>query len=195
MAHAVHHRPALRWTVAAEQHQLWGSCARRNRAPLRQHVTRAEREDQGRDSELEDAFAQELRRRGMESAKGQSAEPTTAAKDPFASSTATRPRARPPPKAAQDGTGDQRQRSMDMVTEGLEGLPKRASLLLQLGGSVFLAFLPFMLAFSLLFTGVYAVFGDSFLHTGNERSRPPPYVDPIKLLSEPTVDPYVPFNR
>lgn len=38
-----------------------------------------------------------------------------------------------------------------------QGLIPRVAVLLQLGGSVFLAFLPFMLAFSLLFTGVFAV--------------------------------------
>ncbi|PNW72977.1 hypothetical protein CHLRE_14g614000v5 [Chlamydomonas reinhardtii] len=124
--------------------------------------------------------------------------------NPFASSstTTTRTRARaPPPPMAGAGAGagaaggdDQRQRSMDMVTEGLEGLPGRAKLLLQLGGSVFLGFLPFMLAFSLLFTGVFFVFGDNFLHGGRPAVSPPRYIDPEALLSEPTVDPYVPYN-
>lgn len=38
----------------------------------------------------------------------------------------------------QDGTEDQRQRSLGLVNEGLEGLLPRASQLVQLGGSVFL---------------------------------------------------------
>ncbi|KAG2447647.1 hypothetical protein HYH02_007565 [Chlamydomonas schloesseri] len=124
--------------------------------------------------------------------------------NPFASSssssTTTRTRARaPPPPMAGAGAGaagedDQRQKSMDMVTEGLEGLPGRAKLLLQLGGSVFLGFLPFMLVFSLLFTGVFFVFGDNFLHGGRPATSPPRYIDPEALLSEPTVDPYVPYN-
>lgn len=38
-----------------------------------------------------------------------------------------------------------------------QGLIPRGGELIKLGGSLFLAFLPFMLAFSLLFTGVYAV--------------------------------------
>lgn len=39
----------------------------------------------------------------------------------------------------------------------VQGLFPRAKELLRLGGSVFLGFLPFMLAFSLLFTGIFAV--------------------------------------
>ncbi|GIL78965.1 hypothetical protein Vretimale_196 [Volvox reticuliferus] len=107
--------------------------------------------------------------------------------------TRTRPRSAPPPMAA-NAEDDQRQKSMDMVNEGLEGLFPRAKLLLQLGGSVFLGFLPFMLVFSLLFSGVYGVFGTSFLHGGREMTSPPTYIDPDRLLSEPTVDPYVPYN-
>lgn len=38
----------------------------------------------------------------------------------------------------------------------VQGLFPRAKELLRLGGSVFLGFLPFMLAFSLLFTGIFA---------------------------------------
>lgn len=41
------------------------------------------------------------------------------AKDPFATTT-TRPRAPPPPKVSLDGTQDQRQRSINMVNEGIE---------------------------------------------------------------------------
>lgn len=38
------------------------------------------------------------------------------------------------------------------------------------------------------------VFGDSFVHGGRPGSGPPPYVDPQELLSESTVDPYVPYR-
>lgn len=88
----------------------------------------------------------------------------------------------------------QRERSMEMVNEGLEGLIPRASQLLTLGFSAFLPFLPFMLAFSLLFSAIFFVFGDSFLHGGREGVGLPAYVDPQTLLSEPTVDPYVPYS-
>eukprot|EP00775_Hariotina_reticulata_P001327 gene1327-1671_t len=83
---------------------------------------------------------------------------------------------------------------MAMVNEGLEGLIPRASELLKLGGSIFLAFAPFILAISLMFGGIYYVFGDQFVHGGGARSGPPAYVDPERLLSEPTVDPYIPFQ-
>lgn len=42
----------------------------------------------------------------------------------------------------------------------------------------FRSFLPFMLAFSLLFTGVFFVFGDNFLHGGRPAVSPPRYIDP-----------------
>lgn len=143
------------------------------------------------DKDLENAFSQELKRRGMEGTPGAPEVPKQA-KDPF---TKTRYRAPPPPKAPLDGTEDQRARSQAMVNEGLEGLLPRASQLIQLGGSVFLAFLPFMVVASLLFSGVYVVFGESFLHRGSPNAGPPAYVDPEKLLSESTVDPFVPFER
>ncbi|KXZ51814.1 hypothetical protein GPECTOR_11g255 [Gonium pectorale] len=195
-----------------------------NTAPVRRWggprwVLRAEPEDKP-DASFESLFSKELQRRRLSSlddedgtsssgslgkcsgsssapADGSGAAPGT---NPFASNsggagstTRTRPRAPPPPRAA-SGEDDQRQRSMDMVTEGLEGLIPRASLLLRLGGGVFLAFLPFMLVFSALFTGIFYVFGDNFLHGGRTPSGPPRYIDPELLLSEPTVDPYVPYN-
>lgn len=94
--------------------------------------------------------------------------------------------------------GNQREKSMSLVTEGLEGFPGRASQLIKLGGSLFLGFLPFMLAFSVLFTAIYSVFGDKFLHSFEGSPAPtygtPSYIDPEKLLSEPSVDPYIPFR-
>ncbi|GLI66003.1 hypothetical protein VaNZ11_009614 [Volvox africanus] len=173
-------------------------------------------------SSFESQFSKELQRRGLSSVDeegGSRAETSSSGStgpfsgsstpngtNPFASSssnsgplgggsnsTRTRTRSAPPPMAA-SAEDDQRQKSMDMVNEGLEGLLPRAKLLLQLGGSVFLGFLPFMLVFSLLFSGVYGVFGTSFLHGGREMTSPPTYLDPDRLLSEPTVDPYVPFN-
>ena len=85
-------------------------------------------------------------------------------------------------------------RSIALVNEGLEGLLPRASQLLRLGGSVFLAFLPFMAVFSALFTLVYVGFGDGFVHGGAASAGPPPYLDPERLLSETTVDPYSPYR-
>lgn len=75
-----------------------------------------------------------------------------------------------------------------------QGLIPRATELLKLGGSVFLAFAPFILAISVLFGGIYLTFGDHFVHGGDRSSGPPAYVDPNLLLSEPTVDPYIPYQ-
>jgi hypothetical protein len=75
-----------------------------------------------------------------------------------------------------------------------QGLLPRASELLKLGASVFLAFVPFILAISLAFGGIYAVFGEHFVHGGDTSYSRPAYIDPETLLSEPTVDPYIPYR-
>ena len=88
------------------------------------------------------------------------------------------------------------------MNDGLEGLIPRAKLLVQLGGGLFLAFLPFMAVFSLLFTLIFYAFPDgTFVHGGRPANviydRPqdnPSYLDPAKLLSEPTIDPYIPLR-
>lgn len=76
----------------------------------------------------------------------------------------------------------------------VQGLIPRASELLKLGGSVFLAFVPFILAISLAFGGIYALFGEHFVHGGDSSYSRPAYIDPETLLSEPTVDPYIPYR-
>ncbi|KAK9811845.1 hypothetical protein WJX72_011124 [[Myrmecia] bisecta] len=86
----------------------------------------------------------------------------------------------------------QLRKSRELNSEGLEGLIPRGTELLKLGGSFFLAFLPYVLVASVVFTGIYLVFGESFIHGGH--SVPPHYVDPYDLLSEPTVDPMVPLR-
>ncbi|GFR51509.1 hypothetical protein Agub_g13924 [Astrephomene gubernaculifera] len=192
-------------------------------------MVRAEPQDKP-DGDFESLFSKELQRRGLSSMDEPGSPPnasgsTTPGTNPFAesrtsssgtsssgssttggsnSTTRTRARAPPPPMASNAAPAtDQRQKSMDMVNEGLEGLIPRATRLLQLGGSLFLGFLPFMIAFSLLFTGVYFVFGPNFVHGGRpvtssssngSGTNRPSYIDPERLLSEPTVDPYIPFN-
>lgn len=49
---------------------------------------------------------------------------------------------------------------------------------------------------SLLITPVclLQVMGDSFVHGGSNTSGPPAYIDPETLLSEPTIDPYIPYQ-
>jgi len=97
-------------------------------------------------------------------------------------------------------------KSRALSGEGLEGLPARAWELLRLGFGFFLPFWPFVVAFSLLFTATYLVFGDDFLHagdyftqqgveraglapaSGSSRGGPPAYIVPEALLAEESAD-------
>ncbi|CAN4112072.1 unnamed protein product [Withania somnifera] len=79
----------------------------------------------------------------------------------------------------------QREQSMALNSEGLEGLIPRAKLLLTLGGTFFLAFWPLILVTIAAFLALYLYFGPSFVHYASNRSTdPPPYVDPYVLLEE-----------
>jgi hypothetical protein len=49
--------------------------------------------------------------------------------------------------------------------------------------------------FCLLQLQIYFALGDSFVHLGTPAKSPPTYLDPERLLSEGTVDPYIPYNR
>ncbi|KAL3350421.1 hypothetical protein AABB24_023074 [Solanum stoloniferum] len=80
---------------------------------------------------------------------------------------------------------NQREQSMALNSEGLEGLIPRAKLLLTLGGTFFLAFWPLILVTIAAFLALYLYFGPSFVHYATNRSTdPPPYVDPYVLLEE-----------
>lgn len=163
------------------------------------------------DGPLESIFAKELARRGYSPGSSLSSvdieegtavaekpaspfAPASSSQSPFQSATKTSPRSSTKQQPSSTGAEGQRERSMALVSEGLEGLIPRATELLKLGGSVFLAFLPFIAGISILFGAIYLVMGDSFVHGGGVHSGPPPYVDPEKLLSEPTLDPYIPFR-
>lgn len=102
-------------------------------------------------------------------------------------------RTTPPPRFADSEVPPQLQKSRELNSEGLEGLIPRASQLLQLGLSFFLAFGPFIVGVGLAFLLVQQVFGDAFVHSGRPSTGPPPYIDPQELLSEPTVDPMIPM--
>ncbi|KAE8663763.1 Pyruvate kinase family protein isoform 1 [Hibiscus syriacus] len=80
---------------------------------------------------------------------------------------------------------NQRQRSMDLNSEGLEGLVPRAKLLLTLGGTFFLGFWPLILSTIIFFSALYLYFGLSFIHDGSKTPvSPPPYIDPYALLED-----------
>uniref|UniRef100_A0A7N0ZR29 Uncharacterized protein n=1 Tax=Kalanchoe fedtschenkoi TaxID=63787 RepID=A0A7N0ZR29_KALFE len=80
---------------------------------------------------------------------------------------------------------DQRQRSMSLNSEGLEGLIPRARLLLTLGGTFFLAFRPLILATIAIFSALYLYFGTTFIHDGADKTASlPQYIDPYTLLED-----------
>ncbi|XP_077215428.1 uncharacterized protein LOC143849981 [Tasmannia lanceolata] len=80
---------------------------------------------------------------------------------------------------------NQREVSMSLNSEGLEGLIPRAKLLLTLGGTFFLGFWPLILLTMAFFSALYFYFGPSFVHdASNMHVAPPPYIDPYELLED-----------
>lgn len=156
--------------------------------------------DDGEGDLLENLFRQEVeKRKAAESSQqrasssggsGGSAGGTTG---PGGAESSTR--TQPPPSFPRDPeTPSQLEKSRALNSEGLEGLIPRGSVLIRLGLSFTLAFGPFILAVALAFGGLYAVFGDAFIHSGTAGAGPPPYIDPDLLLNEPTADPTVAFR-
>lgn len=91
------------------------------------------------------------------------------------------------------GLENQRERSMALNSEGLEGLVPRAKLLLTLGGTFFLAFGPLILITVAFFSALYFYFGPSFVHDGSKMSlSPPQYVDPYALLEDERISQIAP---
>ncbi|KAL5790352.1 hypothetical protein ACOSQ2_005240 [Xanthoceras sorbifolium] len=88
---------------------------------------------------------------------------------------------------------NQRERSMALNSEGLEGLIPRAKLLLSLGGTFFLAFWPLILITVAFFSGLYFYFGSTFVHVGsNTPVSSPQYVDPYELLEDERISQIAP---
>ncbi|KAJ8768903.1 hypothetical protein K2173_023898 [Erythroxylum novogranatense] len=80
---------------------------------------------------------------------------------------------------------NQRERSMALNSEGLEGLIPRAKLLLSIGGTFFLGFWPLILVTVAFSSGLYFYFGSAFVHDASNRNvSPPPYMDPYALLED-----------
>ncbi|PWA94156.1 hypothetical protein CTI12_AA062920 [Artemisia annua] len=80
---------------------------------------------------------------------------------------------------------NQRERSISLNSEGLEGLIPRAKVLLTLGGTYFLAFWPLILVTVASFSAVYLYFGPKFVHDATTRQvYLPKYVDPYELLED-----------
>lgn len=79
---------------------------------------------------------------------------------------------------------NQRERSMSLNSEGLEGLFPRAKVLLTLGGTFFLAFWPLILVTIASFAALYLYFGPTFVHDGQDHVALPQYIDPYTLLED-----------
>ncbi|XP_074275848.1 uncharacterized protein LOC141599661 [Silene latifolia] len=80
---------------------------------------------------------------------------------------------------------NQREQSMALNSEGLEGLIPRAKLLLRLGGTFFLAFWPLILLTIASTAALYLYFGRTFIHDGTDPPiSPPQYIDLYVLLEE-----------
>lgn len=142
------------------------------------------KKEEGEAEAPESLFARELRRRGMApgaaapagaSKEAEEGAPEAGAKRGVAATEFER-------GAAADG---QRERSMALNSEGLEGLVPRAKLLLSLGSTFFLAFGPLILVTVSLFAVLYVYFGPSFVHDASKTPvSPPPYIDPYELLED-----------
>ncbi|KAE8649025.1 hypothetical protein Csa_015052 [Cucumis sativus] len=87
---------------------------------------------------------------------------------------------------------NQRERSMQLNSEGLEGLIPRAKLLLTIGGTFFLGFWPLIIITVSFFFGLYFFLGASFIHDGQTPISPPPYVDPYALLEDERISQIAP---
>ncbi|XP_010461855.1 PREDICTED: uncharacterized protein LOC104742539 [Camelina sativa] len=80
---------------------------------------------------------------------------------------------------------NQRERSLALNSEGLEGLIPRARVLLTIGGTFFLGFWPLIVLTLGAFSALYLYFGADFVHDGSRTPvSPPPYIDPYSLLED-----------
>ncbi|KAK9862925.1 hypothetical protein WJX84_003937 [Apatococcus fuscideae] len=145
------------------------------------------------DESTESLFMKELRRRGYQNSDGTNKKGDSSRGPATSTSAPDRPpimRGRPannPPRSQLDV-------SRQLNSEGLEGLPGRASVLLRLGLTFFLGFAPFILVVGLLFGGIYLFEGSRFIH-GGRPGQMPEYINPDILLAEPAKDqPRVPYQ-
>ncbi|KAK9077232.1 hypothetical protein SSX86_005569 [Deinandra increscens subsp. villosa] len=93
----------------------------------------------------------------------------------------------------EENLSNQRERSMALNSEGLEGLIPRGKVLLTLGGTFFLAFWPLILVTVASFSAVYLYFGPKFVHDASTRQvYLPQYVDPYALLEDQRISEIAP---
>eukprot|EP00793_Prasinoderma_coloniale_P005552 PRCOL_00004960-RA len=145
----------------------------------------------GRDA-VDDAFAAELRRRGV------------ASSDPSARRDFIERPTEEDPAEYDERVNGQLERTRAMQSEGLEGLPGRAKELLTLG--LFSSLNPQLLLLGAILTAATIALqlglGPEFIHGGDPEIYDIPdaeetlnkYTNPYTLLNEPTVDPMVPLS-
>ncbi|CAE5959797.1 unnamed protein product [Arabidopsis arenosa] len=133
----------------------------------------------------ESLFMKELKRRGMT--------PTSLLQDyevdqdeiKTGKETGNTPKATATTPAFDKSLLNQRERSLALNSEGLEGLIPRARILLTIGGTFFLGFWPLIVLTLGAFSALYLYFGADFVHDGSRTPvSPPPYIDPYALLED-----------
>ncbi|CAF2216363.1 uncharacterized protein LOC103832899 [Brassica rapa] len=136
----------------------------------------------------ESLFMKELKRRGMtptsllQDYEVDVDEIKTGGKDTRNSSSKTTATTTPP---FDQSLLNQRERSLALNSEGLEGLIPRARILLTIGGTFFLGFWPLIVLTLGAFSALYLYFGADFIHDGSRTPvSPPPYIDPYTLLED-----------
>ncbi|KAF3542994.1 hypothetical protein DY000_02010296 [Brassica cretica] len=136
----------------------------------------------------ESLFMKELKRRGMtptsllQDYEVDVDEIKTGGKDTRNSSRTTATTTTP---AFDQSLLNQRERSLALNSEGLEGLIPRARILLTIGGTFFLGFWPLIVLTLGAFAALYLYFGADFIHDGSRTPvSPPPYIDPYTLLED-----------
>ncbi|XP_031384292.1 uncharacterized protein LOC116198095 isoform X1 [Punica granatum] len=88
---------------------------------------------------------------------------------------------------------NQREQSMALNSEGLEGLIPRAKLLLTIGSTFFLGFGPLILITVAFFSVLYLYFGPTFIHDASKmQMSPPQYIDPYELLEDERISQMAP---
>lgn len=135
---------------------------------------RAQTEEGNGGESTEEMFEKELRKRGLKFQDGQLVQKDgTPVEDEQRSFPSFR---RPDQSRNQSGATGQLERSRQLNREGLEGLIPRVSQLVQLGGSFWLAFWPFIAAIAASFAALYLFTGSGFIHNGESRMAIPEYL-------------------
>ncbi|RVW56343.1 hypothetical protein CK203_012647 [Vitis vinifera] len=124
----------------------------------------------------ESLFVKEMKRRGMKTSSlpsGSEEEDSGISKTNLVST------------EIENSLSNQRERSMALNSEGIEGLVPRAKLLLATGATFFIGFWPIVVVTVAFFSALYLHFGPSFIHDFSKtHTEPYSYIDPSTLLED-----------